>query len=91
MSERDDELDALLAPLKHTKPTPFEITRWRNAIERQQKHKPMPMWLKIAAAFVVGVGVGTLGNRFNHLYNDVVAQDEFSTFDATIVQVTVNH
>lgn len=63
MNDRDDELDALLKPLRASNPSDSQIITWKRAVENETRIKVFKitksrMVLQMAAAMLLGILIG---------------------------------
>lgn len=86
MSNRDDELDTLLKPLRELKPSTSQVHAWKRAIDSETQNKVFKitksrMVFQLVAAMLLGIliggalvkQIGKSGGEF-----EVVAQNSYS-------------
>ena len=70
MSEKDRELEKLLAPFKKTNPDSSQIERWTHAVQSSRRKKIFPFFTlapiyQLLTSLIIGIVIGgaVLGNR----------------------------
>ncbi|MGE3261682.1 MAG: hypothetical protein AB7K68_07895 [Bacteriovoracia bacterium] len=93
MNERDDELDALLAPLRGIKPSEAQLSGWRNAVRGEMNPtKRMNPWMARAVQLTAAAFIGFLvGAWFFRAHSFTApAEDIFAHSDATFERSHIN-
>jgi hypothetical protein len=96
MIDRDDEFEAMLAPLKNAQPNDLQMQSWHNTIRSELKKKLVTVerskyFAHIVAAVAVGLLLGVVVFRATRLQTaeDVVART-FSESNATFEHTHTN-
>jgi hypothetical protein len=88
MSDRDDQLDKLLKPLKNLKASPDQIARWQIKVGapllRRQRSTWVTRTVQLTAAMAVGFILG--GLAYKNLMSNQVDSEKFDP-TATITMV----
>lgn len=63
MSQRDNEIDELLKPLRGIAPNDLQLRRWQAAVQAEKRGSLLTlsatrMWLQTVAAMVLGILIG---------------------------------
>ena len=87
---KDNHLNTLLAELRKQNPTDFQVNKWKRMVQReihQQKDTKMHLWLRLAAASIIGFLLGALVFSRPHVENPLEQLTQNSGEDATIEYV----
>jgi hypothetical protein len=66
MDQRDDELDAILNPLRGNGPTDLEMRRWQSAVKAEEASPPKKILWQLLVACLIGAILGLAGARIIH-------------------------